>query len=164
MKTVLKTVLLTGLISLSPLANAALDEKQVRNFYEQLLAQIHNEDSSFFDHFQPNATIHFAVPVSWQMGEPGKVTLEEYKYLIEETWNYTENYNFDVDKLKVVQDGEAFKVSANLLERYTMQGHTFGTTNSMEIRVVELDGKPMIAAYHSTIADAPAAVAAKPAK
>lgn len=161
MKTRLKNSVIVGLLGLSmmfsPLANAALSEQQVRNFYDQLLKQVHAEDNRFFDSFQPDAEIHFSVPASWALGASGNVTLEEYKYLLEETWNNTENYDFFVDALQLNKEGNAFRVSADLMERYTLQGQVISTTNRLEVKVVEVDGKPKIAAYRSSIRDAEAA-------
>lgn len=146
------TCLLVGL-AVPKMAFAAVDEAKVRSMFDTMLSHMQSEDDAYFAAFKSGASITMHAPTSWQMGESGQMSLEDYKSVVDTLWEHTENYNFDIENVDVTKDGQGFVLKSSVWERYTMTGETHTSKADITLKVVDEGGAPKIVEYTSVMSD-----------
>ncbi|MGI9275584.1 MAG: hypothetical protein ACR2PT_12160 [Endozoicomonas sp.] len=128
MKFLVKKIgVLTAAVAFSASILAAdLSKKDAEDFFWKLVESVRNESADYFNFFASDAKITYELPESYQM-KSGEISLKDLKQYQEETWSYTDNYSFDLEKPKVVTKGGKATINTTFYERYTTQGST--TTN-----------------------------------
>ncbi|MFB9888027.1 hypothetical protein [Balneatrix alpica] len=133
-------------------AQAAMDAATVNTLFNSMIEHVQNEDAAYFNAFKGDVRIHLQAPEHWQMGT-GALSLEEYKAFTEEMWLETENHNFDIESLDIIQEGTAFRLKAKVWERSTLSGDTIASKADINAVVVEAQGMAKIQDYKVVFED-----------
>ncbi len=143
--------LVVMVFSASALA-ADLSKKEAEDVFWKLVESIRNESPNYFDFFASDAKITYELPESYGM-KGGEISVKEFKKYQEQSWEYTDNHSFDLEKPRIVVSGGKATINVTFYERYTMQGYT--TTNeSIQTYVLSRrEGKIKVVEFKSIVHD-----------